>query len=366
VPFDYDAFEGEVWKDTIETLLTTKGRKKPLEIEFPLANKPIKVFLKITKGKVIDKSPVFIIKGRRIAEVREIRSFRTNHKGDIWGHPNLTGYIDLGGFLQPNIARNDFKNSPQSKAVFEKLSELEELILLFLKDVNKKSDEKHYKELEDELNKALSKLAKIDHMNFRTELIPGKTSYGSASNEMEKSKINEAEDENASSKKEYFDGEGKYNWEGNAEKQKGIENTKELEKNKPMEPDNPFEDNELKGEEKKKSGFNIEISERDPDIDAENNEPQRSNLVGSTITIYRKHSDFAKRVDKKRSGESIITQRLITYLAGEITVHYKDKFVTRDEQPSYNKKMFSSVVDFIYKFEDTLSGLVGKNLGDII
>jgi len=173
LPFEYGKLNGEIYEENINSLKTTKGRKYPKNYTTIFEN-PIKVYLKLTANRIINKNPVFIIKGRRIAEIKEIRSFRSNHKSDIWSHPNLTGYVDLGGHLEPTIARNDFLNNPTSKAIFEKLMELEPLILEFIKDVNKQSDDKHYKELEDILNGALSKLSRVDSMNFRTEFASGK------------------------------------------------------------------------------------------------------------------------------------------------------------------------------------------------
>ena len=369
--FDYDKFEGDKYEKEIISLISTKGRKHPQKMDLVLKN-PIFLYLKITKGKIIDRKPIFVIKGRRIAEVKDIKSFKSKHKSDIWSHPNLTGYIDLGGFLEPTIARNDFKNTPNSKALFDKLIELEELILEFLKDVNKKSDDKHYKELEDTLNRALSKLARLDSMNFRTELITG----NSLPSQFDESTNGHYYDDSENNGSEIY-GNGTL---GNNSPEKNRESMDDDDENETInshslikndqhdgliENENPFEDTINKADERKKSGFNIQITDRDPDIDIETNEPLRSNLIGGTIIIFRKHNDFITRVDKKRSGESTISQRLVTYLAGEITVHYKDKFVTRDSQPEYNKKMFINVVDFIYKFEEMLNGAVGKNLADL-
>lgn len=372
--FDYNKFDGDVYENKVDCLNTSQGKKNPQLFEFSPEH-PIHLFLKITKGKIIERKPIFVIKGRRIAEIKDLRSFKSNHKGDIWNHPNLTGYIDLGGFLEPTIARTDFKNTPNSKALFEKLIELEELILEFLKDINKKSDEKHYKELEDELNKALSKLARIDSMNYRTDLISGKNISVNFDNS------NDGEGESLEfmrGKEIHGNEEGGKNYpvrpkeievdeNGDiiSEIEDEISNKKGQDGLGVKENDNPFEDSDIKADERKKSGFNIQISDRDPDIDDETKEPLRSNVIGGTIIIFRKHQDFIKRVDKKRTGESTISQRLVTYLAGEITVHYKDKFVTKEAQPDYNKKMFVSVVDFIYKFEEMLIGAVGKNLADL-
>jgi hypothetical protein len=47
---------------------------------------------------------------------------------------------------------------------------LEYLIEDFINQKNKESEDRHYQTLENELNKALSKLARFDAMNYRTEL----------------------------------------------------------------------------------------------------------------------------------------------------------------------------------------------------
>lgn len=373
-PFDYDSLEGEVWQDSISSLTTTKGKKKPLKISFPIEKNPINIFLKITKGKVINKLPVFIIKGRRIAEICNVRSFKTKHRSELWAHSNLTGYINLGGFLSPTIARTDFSNSGnegiKAKAVFAKLFELEELILEFLREENKNSDDKHYQNLEDFLNKTLSFLARTDNMNFRTQVISGNTINAKNSLEQINKLSNDEEINYVENQGKYFDGAGEYDWSGDKNPQRDIDKNHSKSKNEQEatiheKSENPFEDDNKIGSEKKKSGFNIKITDRDPDIDSETKEELRSNLIGNTIYIFRNHKNFTERVDKKRSGESKITQRLITYLAGEITIHYKDKLITREGQPSYNKKMFNSVVQFIYKFENMLSELNGKNLSDV-
>jgi hypothetical protein len=131
------------------------------------------------------------------------------------------------------------------------------------------------------------------------------------------------------------------------------------------ENDNPWEDSDFKGDEKKKSGFNINIKTSFCPQKS-NGDLVRSDLIGGTIELYSKHPDFDSRVDNSsRIGEKKISQRLITYIAGEITVHYKDKLQTRNGQPEYDKKLFENLVEFIYKFEDLLKDLKGKNLSDV-
>jgi len=127
----------------------------------------------------------------------------------------------------------------------------------------------------------------------------------------------------------------------------------------------PFEDTGFKGGEKKKSGFNIRIVDHDLQIDAGTNKPYRSLLFGGEIRIYKRHPDFQSRVEQHRTREKLITERLITYLAGETTVHYKDEFYKKHGQAEYNKNMFVGVVEFIYQFEEMLKDLVGRSLSDM-
>src|SRR3972149_10661518 len=352
-PFDYGQYEGEIWEDYLKELSFVKGRKSPHQVKL-IIPKPIHIFIKVTKGKEINKRPVFICKGRRISEVKDIRSFKSVHKSELWDHPNVTGYIDLLDFLEPTIARNDFTHSEKSRALFNKLIEIEPLILDVVKDVNKTSEERHYQELEDRLNQALSKLARLDAMNYRTDILRG--------NEINLEKGGEG----WSSEKS---GEGGSGGGGGGATDTSTGDTPggdsgDSASNK--EAENPFEDTGFKGGEKKKSGFNVRIDEREPDIDSISDKPMRSNLYGSEIRVFKQHPDFQERVEVSKRGKTRITQRLITYLAGEITVHYKDKFHTKKgTEPEYSKSHFSDLVSFIYQFEDMLKDLAGKNLSDL-
>lgn len=325
-PFNYKQYEGDEYKDDVDKLIYTKRGRSPEPVTLKLS-KPIHIFVKVTKGKEINKRPVFVCKGRRIAEIKDIKGFRSNHKSDLWDHPNVTGYIDLSDFLEPTIARDDFKNSDKKRALFGYLIEIEPLILDVVKDVNKTSEERHYQELEDRLNQVLSKLARIDMMNYRTDYISGNNinlQKGGAGQSIEEGSGSKDTGENHKIKYPGGgiggnDGEGKGLGGTSGNVPGGNEGEYALNK----ETDNPFEDSDFKGGEKKKSGFNIRIDDREPDIDLAKNEPMRSNIYGGEIRIFKQHPDFQKRIDVSRRGEPRISQRLITYLAGEITVHYQ-------------------------------------------
>lgn len=367
-PFNYAQYEGEIYSDNLDKLYYTKGRKEPKKIGL-IVQKPIYVFLKVVKGKTINKLPVFIAKGRRIAEIKDVKQFRSKHKSDIWGHPNMTGYIDLSDYLEPTIARNDFKNNDKSKALFNTLEELEPLILEVIRDVNRETEEQHYQVLEDKLNQALSKLAKMDAMNYRTEYLSGNDinlqkggsgqSFEEGHGKKDRGHKKGGGGENGWGGENEGDGSGPSGKTGSDTS--GGEDEGDFASSK--EADNPFEDTGFKGGKKKKSGFDIKFVNGEI-VDAETNKPVRSQLIGGTIRIFREHPDFQERVDYSRTKEPKISQRLITYLAGEITVHYKDKLQTRHGQPEYNKRLFENLVEFIYQFESLVKDLAGQNLSD--
>lgn len=340
-PFDYSQYEGGFIDDILEKIDSSTGEKQNIHL-----------FIKVTKGNVIKKSPVFIIKGRRINEISEVKAFKSVYRSDIWNHPNVTGYVDLGSYLEPDISRNGFaaKHKERANDVFNFLISKEQDILDLIKEGNEESQERHYQKLEDILSQALSKLAKIDAMNYRTEYLQGNDIH--------------LQDGTGDSMVSPLPGGDAFPVGGNGGGN-GIDNPKPNPKNNQdldKEADNPFDDKDPQGAERKKSGFNIKISDREPNTDTETKKLIKSTLVGNTIEIYRKHPEFEKRTDHSRGGALRISQRLITYLAGEITVHYKDRFYVKNSQPDYNKKMFESLVDSIYTFEDLLKDLVGKDL----
>jgi hypothetical protein len=343
--YDYSIFGGETYSDDIKELIHIDrwGQKNIFK-----PSNPIKVYIKVAKGREINKKPIFTLKGRRIGEIGDTKSFRTKHRGDLWEHPNVTGYIDLGDFLEPNITRVDFRRGSRRKALYNKLFELEPLILDVVRDVNKASEKSHYRQLEDRLNKDVSG----DEVNLEGG------GSGAGLEPCEEITKNPVPGPIGPEPREYWLDPGNILGNEPGGSETGAKPLNKL-------ADNPFEDSEFKGKERKRSGFNIKIDSGDPIVDAATDQPKRSELFGSEIRIYQQHPDFKERVKGFRSGKQKITQRLITYLAGEITVHYKDKFHNKMGQPEYNKSMFSGLVSFIYQFESMLSDLVNTNLSDL-
>ena len=365
--FNYDEIEGPVWEQSITKLSAGKGEKKHTII----LDRPINVFLKLAENKKLDRFPIFIKNGRRIDEVKSISGFRSKHKGDLWGHPKLTGYIDVGNTLDPNIARKGFRNNKKSTAVFSTLIDIENEIWEFIDLANQEQSERHYSKLEDYLNKALSSLAKIDNMNFRKEFLKGNDESLSGGGSGSEREIVEGGAKDFGSKEGAGqNGDGFGNNEGEGFKFGDlIDDNNSIGDNEgdgPSNNDDGFMDeNDFKGKAKKRSGFNIKLVQREPDIN-QKDQLVRSQIIGGDIEVFIKHPDFESRVDKKRNGEEKISQRLITYIAGEITVHYKDVFYEKTKiNNEYSKYQLEELVEFIYKFEDLLKDLRNKNLSDI-
>jgi len=347
-----------------------QGKKGSQMFNYKL-DQPIRIYLKLAENEKLDRFPIIVKSGRRIEEIKSLKSFKTRHRSDIWGHPKLTGYVDVGDFLDPNIARVGFRNTSKSKAFYDTLLNIEAEILEYINIVNEDQSDKHYNKLEDHLNDILSKLARVDNMNFRKQYMAGddvELSGGGIGTEKEiiegGGKDFGTDSSISGNGKGFGSNEGDGFGFGDLDtfsndpgKDKGDGASNEISEF--------MDDDNFKGKEKKRSGFNIKLVKRDPDKDL-NDQLVRSQIIGSVIEIYTKHPEFVSRVETKRNGEEKISQRLITYLAGEITVHYKDAFYEKNKiNTQYGKELLEQLVSFIYSFEDMLKDLKDKNLSEL-
>lgn len=337
-PFDYDAHDGQPLEHEIGEY--EKGNSKKI------LPKPVRIFLKVTSDIIPHKRPIFVNKGRRIEEVRTIKSFisKTKHRTGLWGHNNLTGFIEVAGNLSPTLARDDFEQIGHRRHIYDEIVKLEDIINLALQDINKKSESDHFNKLENLLSEALSKLAAQDHLRFRNQL-----SAGGEVNLIEDT----LSDDSIWTKKP---GIGKTDQP--SEKQGKTETN----------VSDTTEESDLKGKERNKSGFNIRFS----DIEQKKADGTllRSNYIeGDAIIIYKSHPDFKDRIKKTNQGDPKISERLVSYLASEIAIQYKDKFFAmKAKQPAVQellnsrKDLFIDIIEFSYLFEKILQPYVGKNL----
>lgn len=341
LPFNYNLYPGITIEREINSLsIDTWRTKRTKNLSYPL-----KIFLKITNDIIPDKRPIFINKGRRIEEVQSIKSFRakSTYRTGLWGHSNLVGYIDVGGMISPNLQRDDFERSQERQMIYEELLRLEKEIYDKLQALNKRTEDANMGKLEDLLSKALSKLANQDRLRFRPQILPGEDLY-----------LVEEADSDIIFKKPITGG-------------KGTVNTKtDFTENTPV--DISHEDTEIKGKERKKGGFNVKFSAQERKK-ADGTLLRSDFIEGDAIYIYRTHPDFIERIKRSRQGDMLITNRLISYLASEIAVHYKDKFFSlRGKQPevqailNQRKDLFVDMIEFIYLYESMLQPYVNMNL----
>lgn len=369
-PFDYNQFPGvEIKKEINELVLDKNGTRKLLTL---MGKSPIKIYLKVTKDLVLKRPPVFIAKGRRINEIKNISSFRSFNKSKVWGHPNVTGYVDLGDILNPQLDRKDFVSNKDTRAVYKALIELEDELLAEINKVTQEEDKRNFKKLEDHLNKILSKLAREDAIRYRNEFKQG------SENDIPLSPTGIPEDfsEDAQGGKDRGTDEPNKtggNNVGENEDGDGIGTKENPEGDHPGEEggSGPSNENSLdfdtgfQGRSSRRgSGLNIEIISGEPQVNLDGTK-ERSIYVDGCIRIYKEHEDFKARLKQNRNGRTVITQKLITYLAGEITIWYQDILCQKHGQQEYNVDMFRNVMTFLYRFENSLEDLNGKLLSSL-
>lgn len=342
--FDYDKYLGTKIVKEIQEL---EVLRRKITTRQPLKT-PVKIYLKITNDIVPNKRPIFTNKGRRIEEIQNIKSFRnkSKFKTSIWGHSNLTGFIEVAGLLEPTLPRDDFQRSLYRDMVYEQILIIEDEINETLQEINKQTENTSLSKFESLLSSTLAKLAFKDRLRFKTEFVSG--------NEV---KLKGVLESNTILKIKKTGGNGHT-----------ITETSNTEDIPVIETDDQAD---LEGKEKKKSGFGIKFSERkQKKIDGT---LIRSEFIeGDSIYIYKNHTDFDKRIKRRRQGEMIISDRLIGYIASEIAIHYKDKFYsTRGKQPEVQailnerKELFADMTSFIYSFEEALQPFVGCNLNTL-
>lgn len=342
--FNYEIHKGVVFKRTLNELV---GHIRGGKITSPI-EKPVKIYLKITQDIIPDKRPIFTNKGRQIGEICSIKSFasRSKHKTGLWGHKNLTGYIEVAGLLGPKISRDDFKNSVDRNLLYSEIIKLEDEISGYLNELTRNVEKVNLGKLEDLLSKTLSKLASQENLKFRDLNIKG----GSTN---QKPDIDGVINSPGS---EEWPPTGKGGGSGGKHTNSKIPTIK------------TDDDQKIKTKKSKKSGFNIRFSNLEQKIAG--GELMRSQYSAEgEIVIYKKHPDFKLRTHRNRQKELLISERLVSYLATEIAIHYKDKFFeTKGRQPEVQRiandrrVLFTDITSFIYKFEGMLQGLVNKDL----
>lgn len=354
-PFNYDSIPGKKIKRELVELVIPSRSEKAGSIH-PQLNNPIKVYLKVTENIIRDKRPIFINKGRRIGEIQLVGSYirnKSKYKTAVWGHDNLIGYIETNGNLEPVLVRNDFKRDYNRTGLYDSLVELEEEVWQELVQVNKIIEETSFGKLEDIVSKLVEKLAKEDRLRFKEEYTIG-------------GELNFQEEESGQIKTRIpisLDIPGSGNQGTQIEKGSGVEVIGEL----------SHEESSIKVKRQSGSGFRVRFNPVGPpeEVDPEsgNVKKLRSQYVpNDAIHIYVKHEDFQSRVRKTPFGMKL-SPRLTSYIASEISIHYKKLFYEKYKlQPQIKaiindiKRTLSDQAEFIYRLEELLQPYVDKDL----
>ena len=356
MPFDYNKFKGEIYFNKITTLKYTSNKKTQKKGQIDINNHPVIIFLKLINNKTIDRRPFFVINGRRISEISDVKAFRSISKSMIWSHPNITGYIDVSGNLEPTIARNEFKENRISKALFSTLLDEEQKIKSFVEDSLKISHGAKFKKLEIILENTLNEVA--------------------------------SELSDASRKKRKSENDLRYltNAETNSYQTFAIEN-----RNRSngkvfdlLSQSNVIRTDPVKGSKKRYTkiqvpsmklsdsiekidsglGFNIRIDSVNDPLKDENEQLIRSIMRGNEIVIYQKHPECLSRINNTRNGIPIVTTNLINYLCVEILKNFKELELQKGGDSINVKKILKDFTDSLYSFEKKLRVIDGKKLSE--
>ncbi len=337
-PYNYDKFEDEdekkeIWQDQITEAKYTKkgqGRGASKEISFSF-KKPIEIYLRMYPRQEVKRPPSFFAKGRRINYVRDIKGFQTRYgrKTILWGHNQITGYIDLKDNFEPTLKRDDFKDikTDKFKAFNEEMKELEALIYEnFILEVNKKKQ-----------NRSLSQLArKIEQLlkNLKDEPLNLSNKNDGRSNKGTDNPNNGGVPEELNPRKT------RSNKKENTKGQTGI--------------GFDFTDDELVKTEDGRNYIRSKLNEESEKV--------------KQIVIYKEHENFQSVYKTKKVGDLKVTPEFINYIATEITIHYKDEFYNENNAipNNYSKDVFVQFADLLYKIENLLNPLVGADMNELV
>jgi len=338
-PFDYDSIPGHPFV-------------RHLSVEDGGTTFSIEVALKVSSVPLPDRTPRFFARGRRINEVASMRSFvaKSRHRTSVWGHDHLLGYIEVGELVAPVITRDDFERSHKRKRLYGAILELEDEVKTALEEINQQQQDRRLSRLEDVLRRVLSQFAREDALRFRSEVVgqgpdePAAAGGGSATEEgiggpaVDETGTGGGQSGNGECEGRGPSGSGEGKLPGDG--QGGL----------PADPTSAPSDHSAST--RRKSGFDIKFMDLPSDAEGR---MRRSRLLDGTIIINVGHADFESRLDHSRQGQARVTERLINYLAGVISIHYKDQYYEKyRNQPERRDQLFDEQVDFICRLEMAL------------
>lgn len=370
-PFNYDEIPGEPFEETITSLSRTFNKKKGTEKTVSIYPHKVKIYLKVTKDKILDRRVYFINKDRRVTSVSSLEQFRTNQKSLIWSHPNVIGYIDVTGVLEPSLTRDSFEDSENLKPLLYTLLKLEPKIKAYVQAQLGSYNSGGSELIDQMLNDAYQKFLKDMHGKRESDKDKiKKTNKFEEAFEKKKYVFFELEDDNSShnktgkSKIKGLQGEPKSSGE---QRESNINDSNTLtDKLQEVEFDIPVKRKTLPAEIKDRKDLNSKISLKIDTVNEPEKDEQRveirSKFTGSEIVIYSKHRSFQDRLDKA-NAQQVINSRLISYIAAEVVLNHKAMSSDINSNNELSQpKILSDYITSVYEFEKYLKSLDGENL----
>jgi len=121
------------------------------------------------QARLLSRPARFFLKGRRIGETTEIKSFfkASENRWTVWNHPQVLGFIDVLGSdegpLRPVITRDEFKLTDGRDAAYRVIMNTCEMpLLLAIKNANKRTHNKTLGCMENALTAALARVSQED------------------------------------------------------------------------------------------------------------------------------------------------------------------------------------------------------------
>lgn len=383
--FDYSKLDGEEYYKELDCLYYTKSKKLNTKSKLELKGRKVKIYLKVSKTKILDRKPVFFIKGRRITEISNVSSYRTISKSLIWSHPNVTGYIDVTDVLETIISRNEFKSTVESKALFSTLLELEPEIKKFIEDQLIVPRTNEYKNLGLVLTKMLKKIpsitkyhnlinyrvgsnnmineGKIDSFRKIRLVVPQRVpSDIPIQNMNDRLSINF---ENSSDETAFYEPSFKPKQRNNYKIELGevyIKQKIQVDKNSSgLNSSGKFEEDDNKS-----FGINIVIDgDTNPPEDNQKKEV-RSLMSGSDLIIYSKHPMFLERIKSGFGGVKTVSKELIHYLALEIITQIEIQIYDSIQNNIPEVGQFiKEISELVHIYSNELLSIEGKDLKEL-
>lgn len=355
-------FSGLLERENLRVLVTDVAKEKTVECQpfsfaqgttrrvikdWEFEGESLRVRLYISSKSAHNKNCMFVCKGRRINEICDVKSFMkmSRCRWAVWGHPNLVGYIDVSGILDPVITRDEFILNKTRKDVYRKIiDEIEGELYKKLHEVNENRRVMALAKLEDVVSRCVNVAVKKDSKRSK-EGISYLEQLMMAKKPIRRRKIDEdfdVMDEPAAPNRK------RKRLDDDENKDKTDEDGK-----------NPEDGDEPPNKKRKNRGLGFNIAFVKELVDEEKGIPLRARLVGEDVQINMKHPDFLQRIKvSKAESQPIVTERLCGYLANIIATSYKSHTLLRgggiDRYKDDHSLLLDEILDVTFSLEGQL------------